>query len=306
MSEIDLTALPPPKVIDELGFEEIFEAKKQQLLNLMPAACRAVIAEVLQLESEPLTIDLQQQAYNELIFRKRVNEAVAAEMLALSTGTDLDNLAARMGLKRKVIQVADLDKGIDEILESDAEFRRRVQMYPETYAAAGPAAAYQAHALAASDQVADARVVGGFPEAGAVTVYIKSHSAAPELDLVAKVEEYLSAEHRRPLCDTVLVKLGQPKEIGIKYVTTYERGPDKELVMAKQLADLKELLASVSGLGASLALSKIIGALDGVGVKKVSLISPEQDIVCADGEFIVVKSIEAVDAEAAEAVGGDK
>lgn len=296
MSEIDLTALPPPKVIDELSFEEIFETKKQQLLNLMPESCRAVIAEVLQLESEPLTIDLQQQAYNELLLRRRVNEAVAAELLALSTGSDLDNLAARMGLKRKIIQAADLDKGIDEILESDAEFRRRVQMYPETYAAAGPAAAYQAHALAASNQVEDALVVGSYPEAGCVTVYIKSRDGVPD-DLVLKeVYQYLNAEERRPLCDIVCVVAGKPKKISIKYITEFERGPDKSLVAASQSENIHNLMQSVSGLGMSLALSKIIGALDVVGAKKVTLLSPKKDIECEAGEFIVMESLEALEA----------
>ena len=41
-------------------------------------------------------------------------------------------------------------------------------------------------------------------------------------------------------------------------------------------------------LGAQIALSKIIGALDTDGVKKVELIEPRQDILCTDGEFIKI------------------
>ena len=41
-------------------------------------------------------------------------------------------------------------------------------------------------------------------------------------------------------------------------------------------------------LGAQIALSKIIGALDTDGVKKVELTEPRQDILCTDGEFIKI------------------
>ena len=293
MAEIDLSLLPAPKVIEELDFETLFAQKKTRLLALVPDSVRAVIAATLELESEPLTIDLQAQAYDELLYRQRINEAVAAELLALSTGSDLDNLAARMGLTRKIIQAADPDNDIEEITETDADFRRRIQMYPETYAAAGPIAAYQAHALDAAEDVADASIEAHTPEPGSVTVHIKSHSngGVPDAALVDTVQAYLSAEERRPLCDTVIVAAGVAKNVVIEYTTEYEGGPDKTLVAAQQASDLQALLTSVSGLGASLALSKIIGALDVVGAKKVLLIQPADDIECTPGQFINVTNI---------------
>ena len=60
--EIDLTQLPAPDVIETVSFEDIFARKKQRLIALMPAAARAAVAAALELESEPLTADLQQQA----------------------------------------------------------------------------------------------------------------------------------------------------------------------------------------------------------------------------------------------------
>ena len=61
--EIDLTQLPAPDVIETVSFEDIFARKKQRLIALMPEAARAAVAAALELESEPLTADLQQQAY---------------------------------------------------------------------------------------------------------------------------------------------------------------------------------------------------------------------------------------------------
>lgn len=298
MAEIDITQLPAPKAIEEIGFEELFARKKAALIELCPEAAREAIAAALELESEPLTIDLQQQAYQELLLRQRVNEAAAATMLALATGADLDHIAARVGLERKIIQAADplANPPLEEILETDRALRRRVQMHPEKYAAAGPGAAYVGHALDAHAHVADARAVR--PVAGTVRVYLKSYvgNGVPSAAVIAAVNAYLSAEERRPLCDTVEVQAGKPKSITVRYVTTFEKGPDKTLVAAKQRADLDALLQDYTGLGAELSLSKIIGALDVVGVKKVDLKSPAADVYCTDAEFITVTAITAEEA----------
>ena len=292
MAEIDLTQLPAPDAIEQFDFETILARKKQQLISLCPESIRTVIAATLELESEPLTIDLQQQAYAEMLVRQRINEATRAGFLALATGTDLDHIGASRGLQRKIIQAADpqTDPPQPEIKESDTAFRKRIQLHPEKFAAAGPRAAYQAHALDIDD-VADANPTR--PVAGTVRVYIKSYSnnGIPSAALLEKVRAHLSAEERRPLCDSVEVQAGSPKNIIIEYETEYEAGPDKSLVSAKQTADLNAVIAANAQLAGSLALSKIIGALDTVGAKRVRLIRPTADISCADHEFIRISQI---------------
>lgn len=292
MQEIDLTQLPAPDAIEQFDFKTIFARKKQQLIALCPENIRAVIAATLELESEPLTIDLQQQAYSELLVRQRINEATRANFLALATGADLDHIGASRGLARKIIQAADDTQTPPkpEIKESDAAFRKRIQMHPEKFAAAGPRAAYAAHALDIDD-VADANPTR--PVAGTVRVYIKSYSnqGIAKPDLLEKVQQYLSAEDKRPLCDTVEVQAARARDITIEYETEFESGPDKTLVAAKQQTDLNAVIAANAGLSGSLALSKIIGALDTVGAKKIKLIQPQTDIQCADNEFIRVGKI---------------
>lgn len=292
MAEIDLTQLPAPDAIEQFDFETILARKKQQLISLCPESIRTVIAATLELESEPLTIDLQQQAYAEMLVRQRINEATRAGFLALATGADLDHIGASRGLQRKIIQAADpqTDPPQPEIKESDTAFRKRIQLHPEKFAAAGPRAAYQAHALDIDD-VADANPTR--PVAGTVRVYIKSYSnnGIPSAALLEKVRAHLSAEERRPLCDSVEVQAGSPKNIIIEYETEYEAGPDKSLVSDKQTADLNAVIAANAQLAGSLALSKIIGALDTVGAKRVRLIRPTADISCADHEFIRVSQI---------------
>lgn len=295
--EIDLTQLPAPDVIETVSFEDIFARKKQRLIALMPEAARAAVAATLELESEPLTADLQQQAYAEMLLRTRINDACRATFLALAAGADLDHIGASRGLERKTIQQADpaASPPVPEIKETDAEFRRRIQMHPEKFAVAGPYAAYRAHALDVAG-VADANP--SRPVAGTVRVYIKSYTGqgVPSRELLDKVAAYLSDETRRPLCDTVETAAGKPKDTAIEYETTYEGGPDKRLVAAAQREALDAVIAANGGLAGELALSKIIGALDVPGVKKVRLIQPAADIACTAGEFIRITSITAREA----------
>ena len=251
------------------------------------------IAAALELESEPLTIDLQQQAYQELLLRQRINEATAANMLALATGTDLDHIAARVGLERKIIQAADPDATppVEAILESDAALRLRCQLFPEKLAAAGPRDTYYAHALDASTDVADAQVVNadsGLVPAGTVRVYIKSHTeAVANGHLITTVYDYLSADTRRPLCDTVEVQAANAWAVPIEWANEYETGPDKAVVFANQQAAITALIAKNANIGAEVSLSKIIGALDVEGVKKVTLTKPNADVVSGFGRYPV-------------------
>lgn len=290
MAEIDLTRLPAPKVIEELDFETIFERKKANLIALVPAGIRPTIAATLKLESEPLTIDLQQQAYQEIILRQRINQAAAATLLAFAQGSDLDHLAAAKGIERKTIIAADptTTPPTEAVYETDDDLRRRVQLYPEKLAAAGPRAAYEAHALDAAPDITDARAVRVSPGTVAVYIQTSSNQGIPSGRTLETVNAYLSDEIRRPLCDTVTVHAGTPKEIRISARITYEDGPDKEIVKARQLQDLNQMLEQHKRLGAQIALSKIIGALDTDGVKKVELTEPRQDILCTDGEFIKI------------------
>lgn len=148
MGNSRLSQLPAPAAIEETDFEGIFARKKAALTALCPESIRETVAQTLELESEPLTIDLQQQAYQELLVRNRINEAVKANLLAYAQGSDLDHIAAQYGLSRKTIRAADPDANppVAAEYETDDAFRARVQAHPEKYAA-GPRTAYEAHAI---------------------------------------------------------------------------------------------------------------------------------------------------------------
>lgn len=158
MGNSRLSQLPAPAAIEETDFEGIFARKKAALTALCPESIRETVAQTLELESEPLTIDLQQQAYQELLVRNRINEAVKANLLAYAQGSDLDHIAAQYGLSRKTIRAADPDANppVAAEYETDDAFRARVQAHPEKYAA-GPRTAYEAHAIDAHPQITPVR-----------------------------------------------------------------------------------------------------------------------------------------------------
>ena len=129
-------------------------------------------------------------------------------------------------------------------------------------------------------------------------MYISSTTGqgVPSRELHDRVDGDLDDESRRPLCDTVETAAGEPKDTAIECETADEGGPDKRLVAAAQREALDAVIAANGGLAGELALSKIIGALDVPGVKKVRLIQPAADIACTAGEFIRITSITAREA----------
>lgn len=257
-----LSQLPAPAAIEETDFESIFARKKAALVALCPESIRETVAQTLELESEPLTIDLQQQAYQELLVRNRINEAVKANLLAYAQGSDLDHIAAQYGITRKTIRAADPDANppVATEYETDDALRARVQAHPEKYAAAGPRAAYEAHAIDAHPQITHARAIRR--EAGSVEVFIKTQGGTPDETVLAAAREYLSAETRRPLCDNVQVSAAQPKDAAVEYAAEYHPAADIQAERQAAREALDNLWRQNAHIGASVALSKIIGALD--------------------------------------------
>ena len=72
---IDLSQVPAPAVIEELNFETLLAERKAELIAAMPADMQADITATLALESEPLTILLEDNVYRELALRAHVNDS---------------------------------------------------------------------------------------------------------------------------------------------------------------------------------------------------------------------------------------
>lgn len=271
---IDLSQLPPPQIVEQIDFEQILAERKAYMISLWPADEQAQIAARLEIESEPLTKLLQENAYRETVWRQRVNEASLANLLATARGTDLDQLAGNFNVKRLVIQQgkANAVPPILTLMEGDDSLRERAQMAWEGLSTAGPRNSYIFHARAADGRVADATAESPSPAVAVVTVQSLLGDGTAPPELLAVVNAYLSDDDRRPVADRLTVQGAQILNYQVKAkLYLLSSGPESEPILA---AAEKRLLAYVHQrrrLGMEVSESALHAALHVEGVRKVEL-----------------------------------
>lgn len=283
---VDLSQLPAPDVVESLDFEAILAERKAALLELVDEEQRADIEATLALESEPLIKLLEENAYRELVWRQRVNEAARAVMLAYAKDGDLDQIGANFHIQRLVIDEGDPDAvpPVPPTYENDAEFRRRIQLSPEGYTTAGSRGSYEFHALGADAQVRDAQAVS--PAPGQVTVYVLSRDGNGEasVELQELVAAPLDAELIRPMTDQVTVQSVAITEYSVDAELTVFSGPDAELVRQTAVEAMTAYVEEQHRIGYDITLSGLYAALHQEGVQNVTLINPTATLVMGDGE----------------------
>lgn len=251
---IDFARLPPPKVIEEIDFEDLLAVYKGQVLAKNPA-----LAAALALEQSPTNILLEAEAYGETIVRERINAAARACMLPFAMGSDLDVIGARFNVQR-------MDG------ELDARLRRRIQLSMESFTTAGSPGSYIFHALSTSIKVKDASAVAE-RGTGRVTVTIMADGSnpVPDADTVDAVYDRIMSDGIKPLTDeiSVLPVTNIPADIQAN-ITLYP-GPDASLVIADINKALTSLRNRVSQIGKDLKRSAVIAALTQEGVQNVEI-----------------------------------
>ncbi|OAE17629.1 baseplate assembly protein [Pseudomonas brenneri] len=273
---IDLSLLPAPQVVEQIDYEQILAERKAYAISLWPVEEQAKIAARLELESEPLTKLLQENAYRETIWRQRVNEAATANLLPFAKGSDLDNLAANFNVNRLVIQEgnASASPPVARVMEDDDSLRERTQMAWEGLSTAGPRNSYIFHARAADGRVADATAESPSPAVVVVTVQGMLADGSAEPGLLAVVNAYLSDEDRRPVGDRLTVQAAQILRYQVTaklYLKT--SGPETEPARAAAEQRLKDYVHQRRRLGMEVSESAIHAALHVEGVRKVELLN---------------------------------
>ncbi len=271
---IDLSQLPPPQIVEQIDFELILAERKAYMISLWPAEEQAEIAARLDMESEPLTKLLQENAYRETIWRQRVNEASLANLLATARGTDLEQLAANFNVKRLVIQEGKPSAmpPVPRLMESDDSLRERAQMAWEGLSTAGPRNSYIFHARAADGRVADATAESPSPAVAVVTVQSLLGDGTASADLLTLVNTYLSDEDRRPVADRLLVQGAQILNYQVKAkLFLLSSGPESEPILAAAEQRLLAYVHQRRRLGMEVSESALHAALHVEGVRKVEL-----------------------------------
>lgn len=277
-AQINLARLPAPQVIETPDFEVLLDEMKARFIEIAPEH-----AAFIELESEPVAKLLEVCAYYRMLDRLEFNDGARASMLALSTGTDLDQLGAYWSVERLVVQTEDtsVTPPIEEILESDEAFRGRIQLSLEGHTNAGTTGAYSFHARSASSDVKDVAVHSPQPGEVVVTVLSRLGTGAASAELRGIVESALNSDDVRPLTDQVTVQSAVIINYEIDAELILKDGPDPQAVLTFAQEQIETYVAEAHTLGQDVTISGIHAALHQPGVDRVNLIFPETDIEVA-------------------------
>lgn len=295
-TQIDLSSLPAPDIVEALDFETIFAAMLADL-QARDSSFTAL------LESDPAYKVLEVAAYRELLIRQRVNDAARAVMLAYAQKADLDNLAANFNVQRLLITPAD-DNAIPPVAavyESDDALRARAQLAFEGLTTAGSEGSYKFHGLSASGNVKDIAVAAvefhisagsvviddginlPTPEPGMVAVTVLAHTGDGTADagVLTAVELAVKSETVRPLTDRVIVRSAEVVNYAIVATLTFYDGPSSATVLQAAQDAVDAYKEAQRKIGYDITRSGIFAALHQPGVQNVVLTSPAADVAIA-------------------------
>lgn len=180
-------------------------------------------------------------------------------------------IAAPMVYLDKAENVTETTSGAD--IESDAEYAERIRTAPNAFSVAGPAKAYEYHAMSVSASVLDVAVLS--PTAGDVNVYVLAEGGEmPSADLIAAVNAKLSADDIRPLTDRVTVAAPESVAYGIEveYWIANEDAAKAEQVkrnVEKAVADFR--IWQQSKIGRAIAPYRLAHEVIAAGASRINL-----------------------------------
>ncbi|MFP9138697.1 baseplate J/gp47 family protein [Devosia sp. XGJD_8] len=260
----ELANLPAPSLVETISYEARYDALKIRLVEIFAAA--GIDYDVQDLETDPAQILLQVAAYQDVLLRQRVNEAIKSWFLAYATGGDLDVLAQWYDVVRLVG-------------ETDDALRRRVVLSIQGRSTGGTEARYRAIALGADVQVADATVytIGRDPTIH-VAVFSTALGGIADAALLAKVDAALQAPTVRMVNDTIVVASAAQQTIPVTAnVWLLPQAPQG--IIAEIETYLRAAWARDMLLGRDLTSSWLTAQLQRDGVHRIELVTPVADIV---------------------------
>ena len=269
----DISGLPPPDILESLGFEAILAEMVADLTERFPA-----ISGVIQLESEPARKLLEVAAFRETLVRSRINDASRSQLLAFANGSDLDHLAAFYDVVRL--------SG-----EDDERLRLRVILAVSGRSPGGTAERYRFIAMSASLDVRDVIV---WRDALTPTVNVAVYSALPGgvagTTLLNLVRAALNADDVRMVSDTISVRSAVTQTRNVTADVWLLPNAPIEVFEALEAA-LREDFAAEAGLGFDLTRSWLNARLMRQGVQKVDVTLPVADVAVAEFEAVALGTI---------------
>ncbi len=214
---------------------------------------------------------------------------VDAEALTAGTASNgypagtITELLTTIAFLEKVENLTETERGAD--IESDSQLRQRTIEAPESFSVAGSRASYRFWALSAHPAIIDVAVESRVP--GTVQVYPLVASGTPSLEVLTDVQNAISDERVRPLCDTVQVFAPVVRAFTINAtVTLLQSAPaiETRAEILRRLQDYAEQMRAK--LGRDIVPNQIIQRIQSVsGVYNVQLTTPAAIISVFEREF---------------------
>jgi phage-related baseplate assembly protein len=282
MTLIDLSRLPAPDVIEALDYEALLSGFKQRFL-IAWATERAVdptlpAYDVDGLETDPVVILGEAWSYLRLLDRARVNDAVKAVLAPLARGSNLDTVAARLGVERLVIQPA--SGTAPAVMESDDRLLARY-LLAFGRPSAGSAARYLYEAYTAWPQLLHAAVIGRaiHGRRGDIDLVLAGPGGRdPTPEELERVRDAVLDTSVKPEAVSVTVLRALRRDYAVVGRIVVEKGPDAELVRLEAVRRLEAAGTARLAIGAQVPRSLLAGALYGASIVRADLDGPAGDL----------------------------
>jgi phage-related baseplate assembly protein len=253
-------------VFEKIEYDAIFQRIKAEFLQRSPEFTAL-------LESDPAIKLLEIAAYQEMLMRFRIQEAIKSNLLAYAAGQDLDNLAEFYSVQRAENPLNGT--------ETDESFRTKIKARIQAWSPAGSRDHYKFHTLQADSRVKDARADSPAPGLVRIAVLSTENNGLASPDLLEKVTEIITSDSVRVLTDTVEVVGCTIVPIALEAaVTLHPETPQGVLITAK--TKLETAFEGKKSLGWNVSKSWLIANLFVDGIQNITLTSPTADIAIAD------------------------
>ncbi|WP_312490901.1 baseplate J/gp47 family protein [Sphingomonas sp.] len=272
-STVDLSRLAQPTIVAPVDYEATFNQMVARVQTILPSFDATV-------ESDPAVKVLRVAAYYRMLDLQDFNERLVGRLVAYARGSTLDHIGAAIGVVRLTLSSANEVTGAPAVMEDDDDYRGRIVLGPEKFAAAGPELAYVAHAKDASPLVLDASATS--PARGEVLISILSRDGdgTASAALLDTVRAIITDPAIRPLGALVTVASAALIPFVVNARIWTFAGPDADLIVANARASLDAYIVRSRKLGRNITLSGLSAALSVEGVQRVVLDAPLAEIVC--------------------------
>lgn len=285
-TSVDLSRLPFPETVQELDFETVLSDLKADLLARLPE-----IAEVINLETEPVVILLELFAAEVVRLRAEMNDNARMNTLAHAFGDSLDNFGAFVNVERLVLDPGDPEANppVVATLQDDEEFRARIQLALEGVSVAGPKGAYIFHGLQASPEVKDVTAYSDVP--GVVVVSLLSRTGDGSADDALRTLVYDYLVDKRPLCTEVQVVSADITPFTVEAELTFFPGVDQADALVRAETACRAYCDQHHLHGHDVPRAGLIRALMVPDVQNVDLTLPAADQETTDREVVFCSAI---------------